>query len=465
MTTLAPRRSVGLTSTGSAPARPRRALIIVENALVPGDRRVWQEAVSLRRGGWDVTVLAPATKLRGGSSSTYEIIEGIQIHRFVLCFAEQSRFGHIGEYVSAMWRIARAVQRLSRDRPFSVIQACNPPDFLLLTALSQRRRGTALIFDHHDLVPELYACRARGSKPIGRALRAFERMAFSVADVALVTNDSIRRVAIERAHKTPEDVFVVRNGPMLERFRPVPRNPTLTRGRKHLLVYVGLMGPQDGVDHALLALAHLSERRQDWHARFLGDGEMVPALRQLTSELQLEDRVEFCGLVADHEVRRSICSADVCLAPDPKNSYTDLSTLIKIAEYMALSRPTVSYDLVESRATAGNAALYASDNDPAEFAARIDELLDDPQRRQELGVAGRLRVERGLAWEYSERALLEAYGRAIEKRSTQRRSRSPWEAPVSGAATRQATRKASGAASRKARRPVNQDGLLRRGGT
>ena len=149
---------------------------------------------------------------------------------------------------------------------------------------------------------------------------------------------------------------------------------------------------------------------------------MVPALRKLTSELRLEDHVEFCGLVADREVRRTICSADVCFAPDPKNSYTDYTTLIKIAEYMALSRPTVSYDLVESRATAGNAALYASDNDPAEFAARIDELLDDPQRRQELGVAGRLRVERGLAWEYSERALLEAYGRATEKRSTQRRS-------------------------------------------
>jgi glycosyltransferase involved in cell wall biosynthesis len=224
-------------------------------------------------------------------------------------------------------------------------------------------------------------------------------------------------LAVERGGKAPEDVFVVRNGPMLERFRPVPCDPALAGGRAHLLVYVGVMGPTDGVDHALRALSHLTDPRQDWRAIFLGDGEMLPELRRLASELGLDEYVEFPGYASDADVRRAICSADVCLAPDPRNRYTNYSTLVKIAEYMALSAPVVSYDLVESRVTAGDTALFASNNDPAEFARLIDELLDDPERRRALGTAGRSRVERELAWEHSERALLAAYRRAEGSRA------------------------------------------------
>lgn len=401
--------------------RGPRALIIVENSSIPGDRRVWHEAVSLRNHGWDVTVLAANGRLGEQPRPKDEIIEGIRLRRFRVRFAEERRSGHLGEYAMAMWRIWRDVRSLARYCPFDVIQACNPPDFLLLTALSQRARGTRLIFDHHDLVPELYACAYGRSRLIVRALRALERTAFSLADVALVTNDSIRRLVVERDHKSLEDLFVVRNGPMLKRFKPVPRDPTLARGRDHLLVYVGEMGPQDGVDHAVRALSYLQARRQDWHARFLGDGKALPKLRELASELRVDDQVEFAGLVSDEEVRRAICSADICLAPDPRNKYTDHSTLVKVAEYMALSRPTVSYDLTESRATAGDAALFASNNDPAEFAALINELLDDPEQRRRLGAAGRARVEEMLAWEYSEQALLAAYHRAIDKPSPRHR--------------------------------------------
>ena len=417
--------SADLPLNRNPPHSRRRALMIVENDVVPGDRRVWQEAVSLRRDGWDVTLLAPNRRPGEPRCATDEVIDGISVRRFELRFAEESRWGHIGEYATAMWRICHEVHMLARDRPFDVIEACNPPDFLLLAALGERRRGTRLILDHHDLVPELYACRSAGRKLVSRALRGCERLAFSLADVALVTNESIRRLVIKRDHKAPEDVFVVRNGPMLDQFHPVARDPVLARGRRHLLVYVGLIGPQDGVDHALWALSHLLERRQDWHAVFLGDGEMVPELRTLSAELRLDDHVEFCGLVSDAEVRRAICSADVCLAPDPKNSYTNYTTLVKIAEYMALSRPTVSYDLLESQATAGDAAVYAGNNDPLEFAMRVDELLDDPRRRRQLGAVARARVESGLAWEHSERALLDAYRRATEKRSTRQRRPGP----------------------------------------
>jgi glycosyltransferase involved in cell wall biosynthesis len=224
---------------------------------------------------------------------------------------------------------------------------------------------------------------------------------------------------------------------MLSRFRPVARDPMLARGREHLLVFVGGIEPQDGVDHALRALYHLLNRRQDWHACFLGDGEDLPRLRELASELGVDDHVEFCGLVSEEEVRRAICSADVCLAPDPKNSYTDHSTLVKVAEYMALSRPTVSFDLTETRATAGEAAVFASNNDASEFAARISELLDDPARRRQLGAAGCARVAHSLAWEYSERVLLAAYRRAVEKRCSPHRVRLPSSGYTNGAPTSQ----------------------------
>jgi glycosyltransferase involved in cell wall biosynthesis len=242
-----------------------------------------------------------------------------------------------------------------------------------------------------------------------------ERLAFSLADVALVTNGSVAEIAVERGGMAPEDVFVVRNGPMLDRFTPVAPDPALKRGRDHLLVYVGLMGPQDGVDYALHALSQLRRERTDWHATFVGDGEMLPSLRELAAELELEDHVEFWGHGSDLDVRRAICSADVCLAPDPQNPYTDRSTLVKIAEYMAMERPTVSFDLTESRATAGDAALFATGNDPVQFTARISELLDDPELRHTLGAAGRARVESTLAWEHSEPTLLAAYERALER--------------------------------------------------
>jgi predicted ATP-grasp superfamily ATP-dependent carboligase/glycosyltransferase involved in cell wall biosynthesis len=393
----------------------RRALIIVENAPVPGDARVGNVALGLKQAGWEVTVLAPQAWGEPARPDE-ETLEGSTVRRFPLRPAEASPLGYVGEYTRAMWRIWREVRRMARDRPFDVIHACNPPDFLLLAVVGQRRRGTRLVFDQHDLGPEMYAARESARPLVERVLVLLERLAFSLADVALATNGSIGQVAVERGGMRSEDVFVVRNAPRLDRFTPVEPDRALARGRPHLLVYVGLMAPQDGVDHALRALAHLRRMRDDWHALFLGHGEMLSSLRELASELGLDGHVDFPGFVSKDTVRRAICTADVCLAPDPRNPYTDHSTLVKIAEYMALERPTVGYDLLESRVTAGDAALFASNNDPAEFARQIAKLLDSPELRVELGAKGRARIEQELSWEHSERALLAAYRRAIASR-------------------------------------------------
>ncbi|MCW2958752.1 MAG: glycosyltransferase WbuB, partial [Solirubrobacterales bacterium] len=283
-----------------------------------------------------------------GSQRPFETLEGIEIHRYPLRPSGGGAAGYMREYGQASWRLDALVRRLARRHHFDIVHAANPPDVLLASAIELRRHGTRMIFDHHDLVPELY--RSRFGEGIGlRAALAGERLAFRLADVVISTNESYRRVAIERGGRAPEDVFVVRNGPDITRFVPAEADPALKRGARHLLAYLGLMGPQDGIDHALRALAWLHARRQDWRAIFVGTGDVLDAMRALAASLGLGGHVEFAGWRDDDDIRRILSTADVCLAPDPPSPLNDVSTMIKIPEYLAMGRPVVSYDLHESR--------------------------------------------------------------------------------------------------------------------
>jgi len=389
-----------------------RALLLSENAPVPADRRVWNESRTLVRDGWDVVVVCAADAKR--PQPPVETIDGVEVHRYPLTPSAGGAGGYVREYGQAAWRVWRLVRELARTRRFDVVHAANPPDFLLAVAADLRLRGTRMIFDHHDLVPELFRSRYDSRVGLGAVL-ACERMAFALADVVVSTNASYRRVAIERGHKAPADVFVVRNGPDRERFTPVPPDPSLRRGRRHLLAYLGIMGPQDGIDNAIEALAALAAQRDDWHAAFVGTGEVLEDMRRLAARRGIADRVEFCGWRGDDDIRRVLSTADVCLAPDPPSPLNDASTMIKVPEYLAMGRPVVSYDLHESRVSAGSSALYAEGGDPRSFARCIAELLDDPARREAMGREGRRRVERELCWQLSEPALLAAYERACRR--------------------------------------------------
>jgi glycosyltransferase involved in cell wall biosynthesis len=387
-----------------------RILILVQNEPVPSDRHVWNESLALVRAGYEVTVVCPKGSDR--DRDAYEERDGIAIHRYDARPADGGAVGFAVEYASAMWQMRRLARRLARERPFDLVHACSPPDFLLLSVLSLRRQGARLVFDHHDLTPELYASRFGGEGGVmHRITLVAEQVAFRLADVVLSVNESYRRVAMTRGRRAAEDVAVVRTGPDLTRFVPTAPDPGLRRGRANLLSYVGVMGPQDGVDHALRALAALRARRDDWHAIFMGSGEVLEDMRALAAELGLADVVEFTGWVEPDTICRVLSSSDVCLAPDPKSPLNDVSSMVKISEYMAMSRPIVSFDLMESRAAAGDAALYASDED--DFARLVDELLSDPERRARMAAIGRERAERLLAWEHQERALLAAYDRAL----------------------------------------------------
>jgi len=387
-----------------------RALLISENAPFPGDRRVWNEARTLVDAGWEVVAACAAAADRAQPAS--ETIDGVEVHRYPLRPAGGA-LGYAREYAQALWRIRRLVRQLQRERPFDLVHAANPPDFLLLAARSARRRGARFVFDHHDLTPELFRSRfGRGGIP-HRALLAIERRAMRSADVVISTNESYRQIAIERGGVNSEDVFVVRNGPDLERFQPVPADPDLRRGRRHLIAYLGVMGPQDGIDHALRSLAALREMRgEDWHAVFIGEGEVRGEMEILALELGIGGSVEFAGWRGDDDIRRILSTADVGLEPDPPSPLNDCSTMIKVSEYMAMGCPIAAYDLKETRVSAGPAAAYAEAPRPAALGRCVHELLEDSERRRQMAQFGRERVVE-LSWQRSATALIAAYQRAL----------------------------------------------------
>ncbi|WP_410577375.1 glycosyltransferase family 4 protein [Amycolatopsis sp. lyj-108] len=392
-------------------ALPGKALILVENLSVPFDRRVWQECQTLRDAGWEVHVICPQGTKRDTEAEV--TIDGVHILRYPLKAATGGPAGYVQEYGSALWHTLRLARKVGR---VDVVHACNPPDLLFLVALYLKRQGAKFIFDQHDLCPELYLSRFdRGEDFLYRAVCALERRTYKTADVVIATNESYKDVAVKRGGKSPEDVFVVRSAPVVERFHMVPVEPELKKGKPHLLAYLGVMGPQDGVDYALRALASLRDvvGRTDWHAVFIGSGDAFDAMVALSKELKLDDQVEFTGRIPDEDLLRYLSAADVCLSPDPLNPLNDVSTMNKIMEYMAMSRPIVSFELREARVSAGEAALYAPANDEPEFAKLIAHLLDSPEQRAAMGELGRARVAGPLSWENSQKALLSAYEAAI----------------------------------------------------
>lgn len=387
-----------------------KALVVVENLSVPFDRRVWQECQALRDAGYDVFVICPQGSKR--DTEAHARIDGIEIHRYPLKAATGGCVGYLREYGAAIWRSRRLARRLGR---FDVVHICNPPDLLYLVARPLKRRGARVIFDQHDVVPELYLSRFdRGKDLLYRLVLALEKRTYRMVDVVIATNESYRQVAIERGGKDPDRVFVVRSAPDLSRFSGGVGDPALKRGKEHLLCYLGVMGPQDGVDYALKSLAALRDMRpDDWHAVFVGGGDCFDQMRALASELGLDDYVTFTGRIPDEELLACLSTADVGLSPDPYNPLNDVSTMNKVLEYMACGLPMVSFELQEARVSAGDAARYVECNDTDAFAAATSALLDDPAEREWRGRLGKERLEGSLSWDHSKVQLLASYAAAM----------------------------------------------------
>jgi glycosyltransferase involved in cell wall biosynthesis len=386
----------------------RRVLILVENLPSPFDRRVWQEATALRDAGWTVSIVCPTGR---GYEKRFETIDGIDIHRYPLPVEASGAAGYALEYGCALfWSFALAWKVLF-GRGFDVIHACNPPDLFFLVGGFFKIFGKKFLFDHHDINPELYEAKFGRRDFLYRVMLALERWTFRAADVSIATNESYRKIALERGSMPPERVFVVRSGPSLERMKIVPPVEALKRGRRYLVGYVGVMGKQEGVDYLLRAAHHLvvARGRADVHFGLVGGGTSLEELRLLARELGIADHVTFTGRVPDAELLAMLNTADVCVNPDVANEMNDKSTMNKIMEYMALGKPIVQFDLTEGRFSAQGASLYARKNDPIDLAAKIEELLDDPARRAGMGALGRARVENELEWRHEVPKLLAAY--------------------------------------------------------
>jgi glycosyltransferase involved in cell wall biosynthesis len=387
---------------------PQRVLILVENLPSPFDRRVWQEASALRDAGYGVSIICPTGR---GYESRHEVLDDIHIWRYALPTEAEGALGYAIEYGAALLFTFWLSLKVLFTRGFDAVHACNPPDLLFLIGAFYKLLGKKFVFDHHDASPELYQAKFGRRDLMWKLMVWLEKATFRCADVSIATNESYRRIAIERGGMPPERVFVVRSGPSLERMKQVPPVEALKQGKRYLVGYVGVMGRQEGIDYLLRAARHIVHKlkRKDIHFGLVGGGTSLPEMRELARELDVADYVTFTGRVPDAEMLAMLNTADVCVNPDVANEMNDISTMNKVMEYMALGKPIVQFDLTEGRFSAQGASLYARKNDYVHFARKIVDLLDDAERRRAMGAFGRKRVQEELEWCYEAPKLLAAY--------------------------------------------------------
>ena len=397
----------------------RKVLIIVENLPVPFDGRVWKEALALREAGYEVSVLCPKGK---GYERAYELLNGVHIYRHPAPEERNGLLGYLLEYGSALLWETLFTWWIYLRRGFDVIQGCNPPDNIFMVALPFKLFGVKYIFDHHDLNPELYVSKYERRDLFYRIQVWLEKLTFWFSDVVMSTNNSYRDAAILRGGMDAKDVFVVRNGPDLNTFQPVAPNPALKEGRKFLVGYVGTMSIQEGLDILVDVADYIKKLgRSDVYFVCVGGGPGLAGLQQSVKDRNLGDTIKFTGRVPDATLIEVLSTADVCVNPDKPCEMNDLSTMIKIMEYMAMGKPIVQFDLKEGRYSAADASLYCSpQNCVPDFADAILWLLDRPEERRKMGEFGQARVQKELAWKYSVANLLRAYDRAFGKMRAKR---------------------------------------------
>jgi glycosyltransferase involved in cell wall biosynthesis len=387
----------------------KRVLMLVENQSYPQDVRVRREASALTAAGYIVSVICPSKP----GLAFREVINGVRVFRYPPPSAANSFLAYLWEYAYSMMASFLLSMIVFFGEGFDVVHAHNPPDTFVFIAAFYKLFGKRFIFDHHDLSPEMYMARmpGGGNRFVYRALLLMEKLTYFFADHVITTNESYRNIEMERGGVPADRITIVRNGiPLTDARRAEPESTLLGKG-KIIIGYVGVMGFQDGVDYLLRALHHLLHHlgRTDFHCVLVGTGDAWPKLRQLARQLGLEQYVSFTGFVSNQKMQGCLSAAQICVAPEPSNSFNDRSTMIKMLHYMSMSKPIVAFDLPEHRVTARDAALYARPNDELAFAKAILGLMDDPQRREALGASGRSRFESELAWEYSVPCLLEAY--------------------------------------------------------
>lgn len=389
------------------------ALILVQNLPVPFDRRVWQEAQCLRRAGYEVTVVCPAD---GRHPSGEFHIDGVNVRRFDAVPEADGSLGYVSEYGLSLWRMFKSVTRHLRSEAVDVVHFCNPPDLLFLLAFYVKaRHRVPVIFDQHDLGPELVVAKhMKPKRPLVAIARLFEFGAYRVANHVIATNESYKRIAISRGGHFETTTTVVRSGPPLDWSSEVPPDSTWRKDHEFLVGYVGVMGKQEGIIYLLEAAKILrSDYALDVGFALVGSGPERTVLENLASDLGVLDCVTFYGRVPDDQLKSILYSSDVCVNPDEVNPMNSLSTMNKIVEYMALGRPIVQFDMIEGRHSAGGASLYAAANDSHDLARKIYDVLTNRELASRMSEIAVTRFRDELSWESQQPSLLRAYELAM----------------------------------------------------
>ena len=392
------------------PFHNKHILIIVENLPVPFDRRVWQEANTLKDNGAKVSIICPKMK---GYMESYEVLNGIEIYRHSHPFEATGIFGYLLEYSNALfWEFFLSWKIFFKKR-FHVIHGCNPPDLIFLVALWFKVFGVIYVFDHHDINPELYFAKYGRKDIFHKMMIIFERLTFALANFSIATNESYKDIAIKRGKMPESKIQVIRSGPKLDMLKLLPKDNQFLKGRKYLVGYVGVIGEQEGIDLLLESIRYIVSFRQDIQFAIVGGGTDLKKLIQLSVEMGLDNFVDFYGRVSDDVMLAILNSSDICVNPDRPNEMNNLSTMNKIMEYMALKKPIVQYNLKEGRFSAQEASLYARCGDTKDFSDKITQLIDNPELRVEMAQNGYNRVLNELSWEYESKKLIKFYTRFL----------------------------------------------------
>lgn len=397
-------------------AKSPSLLMIVENLTVPIDRRVWQEATTLRDAGYTISIICP----KGAQyTKSYELLDGIHVFRHPLPFEADGALGYALEYSWALiWEFILSV-RVYFKVGFDCVQACNPPDLIfIIGAFWKYLFGKPFLFDHHDINPELYEAKFGRRGAFHHLLLKLERWTFVTADASIATNETFKSIATTRGGMDADRVFVVRSIPDLSRFKRIEPNHDLRNGRRNVVGYVGIMGAQDGVDLLIEAMAHLvnAQGRTDTQCVIVGSGTELDRLKEMVVTHGLTDYVTFTGFLSCQPLLRAFSTFDIGAIPDPKNGYNDKISMNKVFEYMSLGIPFVQFDLDEGMKVAGEAALVARHNSPVEFAGQMARLLNDMKLRGALADIGRARAKALLRWETERAQLLAAYDCILKER-------------------------------------------------